>query len=142
MYCCDTDVLQLLLYYFDELCSSTIFCTIICDIRLHLGPELCTSLLDFHTLTGCNQTGKFARFTEKTCWKALVDASPDVSSAFRSVGQCEISDEIKAGLEESVLDLYCKDSLLDVNTLGSLRWYLFSRYLTLAFLLNLGSIHL
>ena len=71
-----------------------------------------------------------------------MDASPDVSSAFRSVGQCEISDEIKAGLEESVLDLYCKDSPLDVNTLGSLRRYHFSRYLTLAFLLNLGSIHL
>ena len=45
----------------------------------------------------------------------------------RSVDQCEISDEIKAGFEEFVLNLYCKDRPSDVNTLGSLRWYLFSR---------------
>ena len=50
-----------------------------------------------------------------------MDASPDVSSVFRSAGQCEISDEIKTGLEEFVLDLYCKDRLSDVNTPGSLR---------------------
>ena len=56
-----------------------------------------------------------------------MDASLDVSSAFRSVGQCEISDEIKAGLEESALNLYCKDRPLELNTLGSLRWYLFAR---------------
>ena len=57
-----------------------------------------------------------------------MDASPGVSSAFGSVDQCEISDEIKAGLEESVLNLYCNDRQLYLNTLGSLRWYLFSRY--------------
>ena len=34
-----------------------------------------------------------------------MDASPDVSSSFESVGQCEISDEIKAGLEESTESL-------------------------------------
>ena len=72
----------------------------------------------------------------------FADASPDVSSAFRSVGQCEISGEIKAKLEEFVLNLYCKDRPPDVNTLVSLCWYLFSRYVILAFLLNLGIIHL
>ena len=141
VYCCDTDVLLLLHYYFDELCSSIIFRTTNRDIHLrtlhiHLGPELCTSLLGFHALTGCDQTGKFAEFTKKRYWKALADASPDISSAFRSVGQCEISDEIKAGLEEFVLDLYCQDRPLNVYTLGSVRWYLFSRYLILAFLLT------
>ena len=35
-----------------------------------------------------------------------MDVSPDVSLAFRFVGQCEISDEIKAGLEEFVINLY------------------------------------
>ena len=44
VYCCDADALPLLLYYFNELCSSTIFCTTDRDIRLwtlhsHLGPE-------------------------------------------------------------------------------------------------------
>ena len=147
VYWCDIDVRLLLLYYFCELCSSTIFRTTNREICLrtlpsHLGPELCTSLLGFHALTGCDQLDKFTGFTKKTCWKALVDVSPDVSSAFRSVGQCEISDEIKAGLEESVLNLYCKDRPSDVNTLGSLRWYLFSRYVILAFLLHLGTTHL
>ena len=45
-------------------------------------------------------------------------------------------------MEESVLNFYCKDRPSDVNTLGSLRWDLFSRYVILAFLLNLGTIHL
>ena len=62
------------------------------------------------------------------CWKVSVDVSPDVSLAFKSIGQCEISDEIKAGLEEFVLNLYCRDRLSDVNALGSLRWYLFLWY--------------
>ena len=138
VYCCDTDVFLLLLYYFDELYSNTIFRTTNRDIHLqtlhiHLDAKLYTSLLGFHALTGCDQTGKFAGFAKKTCWKVLVDAYPDVSSAFRSVGQREISDEIIAGLEEFVLDLYCKDRPSDVNTLGSLCWYLFSRYLIIAF---------
>ena len=60
----------------------------------------------------------------------------------RSVDQCENSDEIKPGFEEFVLNLYCKDKPSDMNTLGSLRWYLFSREVILAFLLNLGTIHL
>ena len=47
VYYCDTDILLLLLYYFDELCSSLIFGTTNRDIRLrtlhiHLGPELYT----------------------------------------------------------------------------------------------------
>ena len=61
----DTDVLLLSLYYFDGLCSSTIFRTTNCDIRLRtlhsqLGPEQCTSLPGFHKLIGSNQRGKFA----------------------------------------------------------------------------------
>ena len=57
VYCCDTDVLLVLLHCFGELCSSTIFHTANSDIRLwtlssHLGPELCTLLLGFHVLTG------------------------------------------------------------------------------------------
>ena len=71
-----------------------------------------------------------------------MDVSQDVSLEFRSVGQCEISDEIKAGLEEFVVNLYCKDRPSDMNKLGSLRCYFFSRYVILAFLLNLGTIHL
>ena len=110
-------------------------------LHTHLGPELWTSLLGFHALTECDQTGTFAGFYKKMWWKVLVDASPDASSAFRYVGQCKISDDIKAGLEKFLLNLYCKDRPSDVNTMGSLLWYLFSMYAILAFLLNLGIIH-
>ena len=142
LYCCHTYVLLLLFYHYDKLCDTTIFCTTNRDIRFwtlpsHLGPELCTSLLGFHALTGCDQTGKVAEPFKKMCWKVLVDVSPDVSLAFRFVGQCEISDEIKAGLEEFVINSYCKDRPSDINTLGSLPWYLFSSYVILAFLLSL-----
>ena len=74
--------------------------------------------------------------------KVLLDASPDVTSAFKSVAQCEISDEIKVRLGDFVLDLYCNDRPSAVDTMGSLRWYLFSRYVVLAFLLTLGTKHL
>ena len=90
VYCCDPDVLLLLLYYFNELYSSTIFRTTNLEIRLwtlhsHLDPELRTSFLGFHALTTCDQSGKFSGFTKKTCQKVLVDASPDIYSAFRPV---------------------------------------------------------
>ena len=78
-------------------------------LHSHLRPELCMSLLDFHALTGCDQTSKCTGFTKKPSWKVLLDASLDVSSAFRSVGQRKISHEKKIGLGESVLNLYCKD---------------------------------
>ena len=54
VYCCDTDVLLLLLYCFNELCSSTIFHTTNCKIRLwtlhsHLVPSCaCHSLAFIH----------------------------------------------------------------------------------------------
>ena len=84
VYCCDTDVLLLLLYYCDELRGSTIFLTTNRDIcfrtlHSHLGPELCTSLLGFHALTGCDQTSKVAGFYQKMCWKVSVDVSRHVS---------------------------------------------------------------
>ena len=81
------------------LCSSTIFGTTNWDTRLriihsHLGSEQCASLLGFRTLTGCDQQSKVAGYTKKKCLKVLVDVSPDGYLALRSVGQCEISDEI------------------------------------------------
>ena len=50
-----------------------------------------------------------------------MDVSPDVSLEFRYVGQCEISDEIKAGLEESLSNLCCKDRPFDMDKLGFVR---------------------
>ena len=64
----DTDVLRLLLHYFHELCCHTIFRTgrgaNIRDINIGaafeaIGEKHAASILGFHAITGCDQTGKF-----------------------------------------------------------------------------------
>ena len=67
--CSDTDVLLILLNYFDSICLSTIFRTSSHDMPLRfsyekLGEVKCKALLGFHALTGCDQTGKFYGFSK------------------------------------------------------------------------------
>ena len=62
--CSDTDVL---LHYFEDLCSTTVFSTHEHDISLqplaeNLGSNICKALHGFHALTGSDQTGKFFGF--------------------------------------------------------------------------------
>ena len=64
-FCSDTDVLLILLQYFDKLSSSTIFKTIykefvVRKIYEHLAHSVCKALLCFHALSGCDQTGRFS----------------------------------------------------------------------------------
>ena len=70
--CSDTDVLLILLHYFKDLCSTTVFSTHEHDIPLEplaekLGSNVCKDLLGFHALTGSGQTGKFFGFSKLTC---------------------------------------------------------------------------
>ena len=51
------------------------------------------------------------------CWRVLEDASPDVSSACRSLGQFEISEEMKAALEEFALEEFALDFITRINRL-------------------------
>ena len=132
--CSDTDVLLLLLHYYDELCISTIFQTSSRSINLtvlhtNLGPALCKTLLRFHALTGCDQTGKFAGFTKITCWKALLEFPESVKDALKLMGSEVVTDTVKKGLEEFVLPLYCKNHPPppSVSDLPPLRW-MFSKY--------------
>ena len=65
----DTDVLLIVLNYFDSMCLSTIFRTRSHDMPLRfsyekLGEVKCKALLGFHALTGCGQTGKFYGFSK------------------------------------------------------------------------------
>ena len=67
--CSDTDVLLILLNYFDSICLSTIFRTSSHDMPLgfsyeKLGEVKCMALLGFHALTVCDQTGKFYDFSK------------------------------------------------------------------------------
>ena len=95
----------------------------------HLGPELCSSLLSFHAMAGCDQTGRFCGYGKPSSWKVLMNASKKVSNSLRSLGEQDITDYVKNGLEKFVLDLYYKERPPEVSSLASLRWYLFSRQL-------------
>ena len=55
--CSDTDVLLILLHYFEDICSSTTFKARNKEIYLRtvyetLGKEICKALLGFHSFTG------------------------------------------------------------------------------------------
>ena len=70
--CSDSDVLLVLLNYFDQLPSTTTFKATNRRYNLHsiyekFTPLMCTALLGFHAITGRDQTGKFNGFTKKTC---------------------------------------------------------------------------
>ena len=62
--CSDTDVLLILLNYFDQLPSTTTFKQTHHQYNLHsiyekFTPRVCTALLGFHIRTGSDQTSKF-----------------------------------------------------------------------------------
>ena len=101
--CSDTDVLLILLNYFEELCVSTVFKTTQHTINLRLvyealGADLCKALLGFHALTGCDQTGKFYGFSKLACWKALTSSPPETIQALQCLG-VEINEQSSLGLE-------------------------------------------
>lgn len=125
-------MLLILLNYFDNLCSTTIFRTrqnddILRLIEENFGIQLCKCLLGFHAFTGSDQTGKFYGFSKLSCWKTLISSSPNILDAFCKLGTI-LDDEMKLQLEYFVLDLYCKSRPASVSTLGQLRWYLFAKF--------------
>ena len=78
--CWDTDVLLILLYYFDELCSTTIFSTNEHDMPLQLLAEklnfdLRKGLLGFHAPTESDQTEKFFGYSKLSCWEMYLASS-------------------------------------------------------------------
>ena len=67
--CSETDVLLILLNYFDSICLNTIFRASSHGMPLRfsdetLGEVKCKALLGFHALTGCDQTGKCYGFSK------------------------------------------------------------------------------
>ena len=68
--CSDTDVLLLLLHYFERISTSTIFKTTEHEYTLrktheNLTPDICKALHGFHALSGCDQTVKYPGFSQK-----------------------------------------------------------------------------
>ena len=130
--CSDTSVLLILLYYFHELCSTTIFSTN--EHHMPLQPltekldfDLHKGLLRFHALTGSDQTGKFFGYSKLSCWETYLASSPSTLQAFANLGIKPLDENIEKYLTEFVLQLYMKSRPKSVTTLWALRWYLFSK---------------
>ena len=134
----DTDVLLLLIHYYEQLCTHTIFQTgrgnQVRNINVGkaheaLGKERSDALLGFHCFTGCDQTAKFYGKSKLTCWKTFMNCSPSVLSAFNSLGDFTngVSPSTRAGLHMFLLDLYCKSRPQHVSDVSKLRWYLYSK---------------
>ena len=73
--CSDTDVLLLLLHYFQMISSSAIFKTTKYEyMKTHenLTPDICKALLGFHALRRCDQAGTFPGYSKKSCWSVFV----------------------------------------------------------------------
>lgn len=75
--CSDTDVLLILLNYFKELPSTTIFQTTEHLYNLHhiferFTPQIYKASLGFNAFTAGGQTGKFNVYTKKCCWGAFM----------------------------------------------------------------------
>ena len=131
--CSDTDVLLILLHYFNQLCTTTVFKTLHQQMNLRMmyesfSPRRCQSLLGFHAITGCDQTGKFYGHSKKSCWNVFMDAPDEIIDALAKLGDLtEFTDADAESLEKFVILLYCKAIPITVNNLADLRWHLFSK---------------
>ena len=132
--CSNTDVMLILLNYFDELNNNTIFRTLHHDIILQqiyesIGLKMCKAILGFHAISGCDQTGKLYRISKLSSWKVFVSSNDEIITALTNLGESVSKPtgiDVK-GLEMFVLHLYCKKLPLKIKNLEDLRWYLFSK---------------
>ena len=111
--CCDTDVFLLLLYYFEKLCTRTVFNGKIDYVDIGMLYEVLDkkkvrALPGFHVFTGCDQSGKFKEFSKETCWKTYIDSLEVVVKSFQELGSINEhpSEEVIYGRVLFVLNLF------------------------------------
>ena len=113
--CSDTDVLLLLMNYYEELCAKTVFKgNNSRDIDIGkafegLGQDKVKSLLGFHAFSGCDQTSKFSGYGKSSYWKTFMSSPSSVITAFQRLGDdfdVYKDDSTFYGIERFVLDLY------------------------------------
>ena len=77
--CSDTDVLLLLLHYFERISSSTIFRQLSMNTPYarheNLIPDIRKSLLGFHVLSGCDQKRKYPGYSKKIVLGYICDST-------------------------------------------------------------------
>ena len=111
--CSDTDVLLILIHYYEQLTSSIVFKTtvhsyLVAEIYKNLSPSIRHALSGFHTFTGCDQTGKFSGFGKLSCWTTLMSSSKKVLDAFQELGlPDDPNNSLLDALEHFVVQLYC-----------------------------------
>ena len=125
--CSDTDVLLMLLYHYQTLCTQTIMRVGRGDHKQDinigksfeaLGDAKSQALVRFHAFTGCDQTGKFNN-TKQSCWNTFITCPKKIIDAF-----VLLRNSIKHPVEECIdgiimfaLNLYCKNRPTDINNL-------------------------
>ena len=100
-----TDVLLLLIHYYQQLPTSTIFNNgrDVVDIGRafeSLGTQLSQAILGFHAFTGCDQTSKFNGISKRSCWKVFVKSDETVIKAFQKIGQDDFDDSLIPAFEK------------------------------------------
>ena len=93
-----------------------------------LRRDVCETLLGFHALTGCDQTGKFYGHSKLSCWQTFL-SFPSFPPFHQNLG-VDLGNQEKDSLVIYVMDLYCKGRPSTIKNLGELRWFLFSKYQT------------
>ena len=112
VYSADTDVLVLLTAKFHSLPQTAVMETgrrrvNIGDLFAKLGFRKSESLIGFHAITGCDQTGRFAGKGKPTAWATFMEASDATQNAFFQLGREEVlTDQVLDGLETFVSGLY------------------------------------
>ena len=112
----DSDVLVVCVSHYREIgCQQLWFKTGVKDrlrfipahnVSTNLGPEICSALLAFHALTGCNSTSAFLRIGKKKAWKVLTKSTAHQNS-LACVGQSlNIDEDIVEKIEAFVRSLY------------------------------------
>lgn len=90
-----------------------------------LGPDRAESLIKWHSLTGCDTTGHIYGKSKKTCFKAFLEAGPDVIAAINNLGKgSEPSEDVIKGCEKFLVNLLCAKNIV-VNNAHELRWHMF-----------------
>lgn len=119
--CKDTDVLVLLVHFFNELNINLYMQTAvnkIIDIKsIQLHEDIKGNLLLFHALTGCDVTSQFRGIGKKTAWKTY-----EINYHLLSSTRSEPFDENKfEDLQKFVMLLYSNASTGVCNTIDCLR---------------------
>ena len=132
--CSDTDVPLILLNYFEQLPSTTVFkttkhCYNLCQIFERFTPRVCKALLVFHAFTGSDQAGRFHGFSKRPCWEIFTSSTYETITAFINLGTTDLNPDIDYhSLESFVVALYCKQDVpAEVANLADLQWYYFSK---------------